>query len=264
MAKLPIKLKLPKLKIKPKSIIPIDRLSWQIETYQWLFDHVGDRFRDRTYQLIEPTESYFPDRCSTEEEVFIKTFERVKSQVGLDSWPCKLEPQNEDIETRVSATLNIQNVDQGPAGTFRYHQHHGAVITYNPNLVNDIQSLVATYAHELGHYLTANVSQPPPGGWEIWEPATDLTAVFMGYGIFMANSAFVFSQYSDVDSQGWSTKRQGYLTSTELVNALAIFVLLRAIPSERPLKHLKPTLKAQYRKAVRFLGQSQMLVRLRS
>ena len=73
--------------------------------------------------------------------------------------------------------------------------------------------MVATFAHELSHYLTATAPEPPPGGWDNWEFATDICASFLGFGIFVANSAFSFNQYTEVDSQGWQSSRGGYLTA---------------------------------------------------
>ena len=43
------------------------------------------------------------------------------------------------------------------------------------------------------------------------EPMNDLLTVFLGFGIFTANSAFHFKQYTTDRAQGWSAGRSGYL-----------------------------------------------------
>ena len=47
----------------------------------------------------------------------------------------------------------------------------------------------ATFAHELARYLVETFEEPAPGGDALLEPAVDIAAVFMGFGLFMANSA---------------------------------------------------------------------------
>ena len=174
----------------------------------------------------------------------------------MDEWPCKLKAQEDDIETRVAPTLSIQNAPQNPNGTFELSESDKIVITYNPALVHSPTQLVATLAHELGHYLTATSPEPPPGGWENWEFATDITATFLGFGVFMANSAFNFQQFTEVDSQGWEYNRSGYLSESEHVYALAIFLLLKKIPFERALSHLKPHLRKVLKKCIKELSES--------
>ena len=80
------------------------------------------------------------------------------------------------------------------------------------------------------------------GGPEFEEYAVDLATAFLGFGIFGANTAFQFQQFSDIGSgsQGWSSSRVGYLTETEWAFALAVFLSLRGEPKEVADKWLKP------------------------
>jgi hypothetical protein len=94
-------------------------------------------------------------------------------------------------------------------------------------------------AHELCHYLLATVKEEPPCGWEEHEPLTDLAAVHEGFGIFLANSAFGFSQWTNTQSQGWEFSSRGYLNEAELGFALGIFVVRRKLPPEDAGRHLK-------------------------
>ena len=50
------------------------------------------------------------------------------------------------------------------------------------------ESLISTFAHEFAHYLIHSVDAPTPGGEELEEHATDLVAVFMGFGVFLAST----------------------------------------------------------------------------
>ena len=70
-------------------------------------------------------------------------------------------------------------------------------ITYSPAALRDPSGFIATMAHELSHYLMATIPLEPPGGPEAKEPATDICSIFLGFGVFAANSAFSFRQFDD-------------------------------------------------------------------
>ena len=139
-----------------------------------------------------------------------------------------------------------------PCGTFSIEQSEGghfAVITYDPELENDQQALVATFAHELGHYLMATAASAPPGGWELQELHTDLAAVYLGFGIFMANSAWSFGQFQSAGMIGWSSRTQGYLSEVALVSALAIFQRLIGRDPVEAAPYLEDHLRKEVRRA---------------
>lgn len=180
----------------------------------------------------------------------------------MEDWPCKLEAQEDDIDVRVSPTIAIQNAPQNPLGTFEVKENEEIVITYSSPAVKNPVQLVATFAHELAHYLTAACIEDPPGGWGNWEFVTDITATFLGFGIFMANSTFNFQQFTEVDAQGWSYSRNGYLSEAEHVYALAIFLRLKNIPYDAAAHHLKPTLRKTLKKSLKELSKSAYIEEL--
>lgn len=70
------------------------------------------------------------------------------------------------------------------------------VVALRQSQLNDPLSLVATLAHELGHVILLG------GGLmehsiEDMEPMTDLLTVFLGFGIFNANSAAASPQVAE-------------------------------------------------------------------
>ena len=241
---------------KSNPVLSREDSDFQIATFKWLLKHFGgDDFYTHA-NLILPTKEYFPSKVESEEQAAIETFLAVKKYAGMEEWPCRLEVQEKDLETRVAPTLAIQNVAQNPNGTFELKECDDIVITYNPALVQNPIQLVATLAHELSHYLTATSPEEPPGGWDNWEFATDITATFLGFGVFMANAAFTFQQFTEVDSQGWKFNRSGYLSESEHIYALAVFLLLKKIPIEAPIIHLKPSLRKVLKKCIKELSAS--------
>lgn len=246
---------------KSKPILSEQNAVFQVETYKWLLKFFGGESFYEEAKLILPTRQYFPSRVESPEEAAIETFKAVKKYAGMEAWPCKLIAQEEDVDPQVGETLIVQNVPGSALGTFEYKNEDDVIITYNPESLSNPTQLVATFAHELSHYLTGTVGDPPSGGWDNWEFATDIAATFLGFGVFMANSAFNFSQYTGAGSQGWKTT-SGYLTESEHVYALAIFLLLKNIPVAEAMAFLKPNLKKVLKKAIKEINSSGIIEEL--
>ncbi|TDF38417.1 hypothetical protein EYS14_12110 [Alteromonadaceae bacterium M269] len=240
---------------KSEPLISENDREFQIASFKWLLGNFGgDDFYKNTY-LVLPTKEYFPSQVQSEDDVAIETFKAIKKHANMVDWPCSLKKQQGDVDAVVAPTIVVQNTPKSPLGTFQVGDKDEAVITYNPNLVGNPTQLVATLAHELAHYLTASGGEEPPGGWENWEFATDIAATFMGFGIFMANSAFNFTQFSNSDSQGWQSNRSGYLSESEHIYALAIFLQLKKLPSDKALTYLKPHLRKLLKKAMKEINE---------
>ena len=236
---------------------------FQIECYRWLLTHFGGVHFYKETQLVLPTKDFFPLNPDSQESIVQSLFDQVKKFTGLNEWPCKLEMQDEDPKMRVAPTVLLQNAPRGPLGTFSADVQNEIVITFNPNIASDPYQLVATFAHELSHYLTGTSPEPPPGGWDNWEFATDICAAFLGFGIFTANAAFNFQQVADVESQGWETTGCGYLSEAEYSYSLALFLLLKEIPPESAYPHCDPNIKAYLRTAIIELRSSNKFEELR-
>ncbi len=244
---------------RTKPLLSEEDLEFQIATYGWLLRNFGQQHFHNNASLILPTREFFPSEVTSADEASIETFNRVKRYAGMEHWPCTLVAQEEDVSPRIAPTVAIQNKPNGPLGTFQAAPESGVTISYNPSLTAQPMQLVATLAHELSHYLTSTAAEAPPGGWDNWEFATDITATFLGFGIFMANSAFNFRQYTDSDSQGWQVSGSGYLSEAEHIFALAIFLKLKGIPLTEAQSHLKPSLRKPLRKAAKELSSLMII-----
>lgn len=199
---------------------------WIIRAFRWALEQYGaDVFCNRT-ELITPTREHFPDVPGDPAQRVASIFERIKTYAGMKDWACKLVAQGPDVNPVVDPLTVVENAPHGPAGTFSMAGAEPAIaqITYNPDSVRDPMALVAMLAHELAHYLGQAASEPPPGGEKNWEFATDLTAVYMGFGFFLCNAAVRFRQFTGIGNQGWVTRRLGYLSEFELTYCLAVFV----------------------------------------
>ena len=208
----------------PKLPIDADELEFQLATFKWLIGEFGDLSESF---LVLPTPEFFPSAKSRRRVPARLLFDDVRRAAQLESWPCELrEGESEPGIDAGNAHLIRHEGPRSPCGTFSIEEGrdgHHAVITYDPELEKDQQALIATFAHELGHYLMVYAKGTPPGGWELQELHTDLAAVYLGFGIFMANSSWSFGQVQTGTTLGWSSRTQGYLSEAALTTALAIF-----------------------------------------
>jgi hypothetical protein len=216
---------------KAKSILSAEDEEWQVETWGWLLEHLGGRADLQASALVTPTRDFFPPTEAKGHARAEHVFAHVKRHARMDDWECRLMVHGRRPDPRVNVITSVQGSLGGPAGTFTVEGNQ-VVITYDAAALDDPLALVATFAHELAHYLLAALPELPPGGEENLEFATDLATVYLGFGIFGANTAFRFAQYQDGLTQGWSMSRQGYLAPREWVFALAIFMVLRACRSK--------------------------------
>ena len=238
---------------KRKPILDKETSDWIFDTYEWALKSFGASIFFNQTELVLPTEEYFPDVLSSEDDLAESLFRRVRKYAGMEDWPCRLEAQDEDSSPFVSPTIVISGAPTGPAGTFSVGtdaQSQYVAISYNPSQLQRPQSLVATLSHELAHYLIHSADETPPGGSDLEEHATDLVAVFMGFGVFLANSAFSFNQFSSTDGQGWQTNSQGYLSTLELSYCLALFLKLNDVEFKRVASHLEKTPKSYVKRSM--------------
>lgn len=235
-----------------KSWLDADDEEWQLATWGWLLARLGED-RLKRAPLVTTTEAFFPLSAATGHARAQHIFACVRDLAGMTDWPCDLQPQAPRPGTHVSQ-LGMVQIDSGhsPAGTFS-RQGNAALVTYDPASIGEPVKLVATLVHELAHYLLHAQPDLPPGQELMEEFATDLTTVYLGFGLFGANQAFNFSQFQNVRTHGWQTLSLGYLRERDWAFALAVYCALRGddIATLKPL--LKPYLYKDTQHAARYL-----------
>ena len=238
--------------------LPIDEeeLEWQLATFKWLCEEFGPLEEG---PLVLPTPAWFPPSPRQGHGRAEDLFGHVKAAAGMEEWPCELQAGAGERPVHVGTGLLLKHEGASPpCGTFAVADEAGGtkvVITYNPDLVADPTAMIATFAHELAHYLMSTAASAPPGGWELHELHTDLAAVAMGFGIFLANSARSFSQFQGGGEAGWSTRSQGYLGEQALVTALALRERIAGRDALAASPFLKPYLQSDLRRADKALSK---------
>jgi hypothetical protein len=133
------------------------------------------------------------------------------------------------------------------------------VVAIRSTMLKDPMSLVATVAHELGHVILLGGKLMSPTTPD-HEPMTDLLTVFLGLGIFVANSAARFKQYQDNRRIGWSLQSLGYLREEVFGYALAKFASERGESNAEWARHLSPNVRADFKRSRRWLAKNPRYV----
>ena len=237
--------------IKPKTCLDEGSTLWLFDTFAWALRNLDARvFYDESI-LVTPSDQHFPGTVNSADGMANLIFGQVKEHAGLGHWPTKLTSIAEGRPAR-APKIEIEGALRGSKGIMPMGEViHQLPVTYNPNQLRNPEVLIADYAHVLAHYLGSMSKEPPPGGVENWPHITEVVAVFMGFGLMMANSANTAKIRSCGSCSGPAVERSNALSQYDITYALAIFSCLKEIPAREVLVHLKKTLRPFYKKAAR-------------
>lgn len=242
-----------------KTLLDADTTAWHVDNFEWLLKVLPTENDFAKTRLILPRPGLFDSHGLKGDALAQSLFNQVKAYCGMADWPVELISEGA-APKRNRDLIQVPDRNLGFSGTFAT-DGNAAVITYDPALLDTPHDFITTMAHELAHYLLATVPDERACDDAHEEHLTDLTAVFLGFGVFLANSAFTFEQWRDEGlgaSQGWSYKRSGYLSETELVFATALFLTLSGKDSAEAEASLKPHLAKQLRQAMKELSKSDL------
>lgn len=246
------------LRLSPKLPITDEDRQWVDQGFCRLEKLIGRRRLLRA-KVVLPTPEYFPDpydgTAATLEMLFYRVCDYMevnRSSVELEVFADETEELRDilpywhgDAANR-TAGLYVQHPgtssDQEPSGDER------SVIAIRSTQLKDPLSLVATVAHELGHVILIGGGLLDPKNPD-HEPMTDLLTVFLGLGVFTANSAARFKQYQEGQRQGWSMQRLGYLPEQVHGYALARFAAERGEDGSDWVKHLSTNVRAYFKQS---------------
>ena len=239
-----------------KPLISSDSAEWIMTCFDWIITQFDKRRFIEETSLILPNSEFFPDKANELHQMATHIGERVINYAGLSHWPFQLVPPTEfsaepplllglDCHSRSQVADSIKVMDLTSPNT-----SPALVLSYASSQMKKPEDFVAGFAHLVAQHYLLQSQQLPPGGQEYFVEATEVIAVFMGFGVMLANSAYTFrggcSRCYDP-----AANRQAALSEHEVVYALALFCLLKEIPARQALKALKPYLRPAYKRAVK-------------
>ena len=229
-----------------------DRL-WLEKAGPWLLKQFDLNINGVT--VVLPTPEFFPDIYRGEEEDVNELLRRVCSYMGVSADRLSLELFSDDHQELRDHLPSFESSHKGAAG--QYREDDGRIkIRLSADHLNDPMSLVAIMAHELGHVLLLG-DQKIARDRKDHEHLTDLLTVQTGLGIFTANSAFRFTQWSGGFKQGWRAQRLGYMTEPMFGYALALFAWTRRESKPQWSKFLEGNIKHHLKSGLSYLERTQ-------
>jgi HEAT repeat protein len=219
---------------------PPDKV-WIERRMTWLA-HVLGLERCRDAQVVLPTREFFPDPYDGEEADVRPLLERVCGYMGID-------PGRFDL----AFFDKRPDDDRDPLGL--YFRGKPERIEINRSELADPMSLVGTLAHELAHAILLGegyIADEVPDH----ELVTDLLTVFLGLGVFAANSVMRESHSRYSQWYVWQIGARGYLSERSFGYALAIWAWMRGENGVEWEVHLRPNVRAVMRDALAYLSKT--------
>jgi hypothetical protein len=224
---------------------PVDPQSkrWIEERLAWLTEELGAQgLLER--EVILPTPDYFPDPYDGSKKAAKKLLRRVCRYMDI-------EPDWVQIKFYTERKpVGLEGYQQGCAGLYA-----GSTIWIEESNLEDPMALVGTMSHELGHLHLLGEGRISDQA-EDHEPLTDLFTVFMGLGIFTANSVLREKSWQAGQMAGWSMSKLGYLTMDMYGYAFALFAWYRHEEAPAWASHLRGDVHAAFKGGLKFLRKT--------
>lgn len=229
------------LKSKSKCPVAPTLQAWLDGRVAWIAQEFGiERLRD---ELVLPNDDFFPDQYRGTEDDARRLFEQVCEYMGVD-------PNRVDLRFyKVGDRRDLTSLDDCPDGAGLFQDRNGRVaVQVEESLLSDPHKLVAVFARELAqvHLHGDNRLQKDADDGKL---VTDLLAVCLGFGVFVANAASGSSAVLGM------IEGLGYLSDCECAYALSILAWLHCKGKPPWASLLRPNVREPMLEAVRWLAE---------
>jgi len=236
---------------RSKSPLEEESVQWIFEVFGWALRNLDAEVFYRDTILVTPTNEHFPGRAGSVAELVSLMFDRTLAYAGMQSWPVRLLEPGASLPVEVPKIALPSPIRSAGDTRTAIAQSSAAgraiLVPYDSALVNNPEAMIAGFAQVLAHYLGSSVREAPPGGIPEWPQTTEVLAVFMGFGLLFANTAFNLRSRACGSCSGPPVDRQVYLSQYDVTYALALFCTLKSIPNRAVLPHLKKTLRSHFK-----------------
>jgi hypothetical protein len=235
---------------KRKPVVDAEAAAWHANNFAWLIRRLGGNDAFMETKLVLPKSGFFVFDGEQGHPLAVRIFDQVKNYCGMADWDVDLVPDDNPLAEPSPVSVAMIAPQKHALGTFAVAGNR-IQISYVPALLQRPDRLIATFAHELAHYLLATVAESPPCEEDEIEFLTDLAAVYLGFGVFLANTRFDFEVLHDGPMQGWRMAHSGYLPEADLIFSLSLFLRAKSLHPDEVLDCLKPHLAAMLRRTMR-------------
>jgi hypothetical protein len=235
------------------------------ERRTWLLARLAELLRQADWQhfvctpIVLPRPEFFPDRFTRSAAGVLRLVRRLFRYADLE-----LGAEVELYEGRPPApegpvALGAAHHHEGAAGLFLGIEAGVARFGADLALLDDPGGITATLAHEVAHAFRSHHALCVDDH-DLEEELTDLTTVYLGFGVLSANAALRHRSEQIHDGtfrSRWSVQRLGYLSPQELCFALAAQLHVRGAGREAAQACLETNQASYLRAALRWLERER-------
>jgi hypothetical protein len=225
----------------PDGIVPRHRMTWICMRLAWLVLKMGwSDLENRRLRL--PSDRGTPSFELPRDRIARTYLDHLLLLADLDPGDVELE-YLENPESSDGVYFGADDV------TGRH------VIAVGRKALEDPPWLRAMLSHEISHYwihTVCGISNPYPIDHEA---LTDLTAVYLGFGVFLFMSSVPYQHHAEAGG-----KYLEYLSSEEQSLALALYVRLKHIDENSVLPFVRPAVAKNFRRHVDYLTAYPQIV----
>jgi hypothetical protein len=240
---------------RSKPLVDDDELAFIVDVFSWAATHLDGEYFLASTQIITPSAEHFPDSVNSVEAMANSVFSRVVGYAGMSNWPLRLVSPGMPA-TQMLPALRVLHALRGERSEVVTTDNRTIDFSYNPQQINQPEDLVASFAVGLSHLLVAThvqqTGQFPPGGQAQLAQACDVIAIYLGFGVMLANTAYRFKGGCGSCYNPYAN-RQAALTESQTIFALALVSHFK--PDANVTKYLKSHLKGQFKQARNQLKQ---------
>jgi hypothetical protein len=242
----------------PACPVDPDQQQWLDARFDWLLEQFGQDAPAKT-QVILPTPEFFPDVYEGRLEDAQAMLVRICGYMNVNPDRLNLflfeSVRGSHVhDTAPPAGLYFPREDAAPAAAAARDDRPPAQLGIEYRQLADPMALAAAFAHEIGHEILLGQDRITTSESD-HEPLTDLLTVFLGMGIFTANSTIRDKAWSSGAWAGWSTSSLGYLDQRIFGYAHARFAHARSETNPKWARHIRPDVQAPMSQGLRYLAQ---------
>lgn len=213
--------------------------------------------------LLEPSSEFFPDPWEPSVRGVRALSLRLLRYAGLDAVDASVELFGEDQESGFGERRH-----DGTAAWFAGIEGDTCIFGADRKQLAVGDAIVGTMCHEIAHAYREH-HDIVGAHRQLEEENTDITTVYLGFGILTTNNAYRFRKSGGLSggmtTTAWSTSQVGYLSPQSMAFLLAAQSVARGLATrdvKRIAAKLEPNQRAFYRAAHRELGTDQDGLRL--
>jgi hypothetical protein len=238
-----------------------ETVDWIFEASRWWLQSFGGfaQFENQS-AIVLPTPDDFPvDADLSGHELAEDYFEFATEHAGLSEWPFELidESTPNVADALRGMPHHMTSAPQAETEPVLIAEGDPLAIPYDLTQLKDPVDLVATMARGMSHYLLYHAPTEFPADPDDRAYFVDLGAVFLGFGVFLANSAFRFEQTESGMMIGWGFARRGALSQLDVTYVLALTATLLDASDREVRRHLAPNPSGFFKSARKHIAKKR-------